>query len=99
MCIGSIGEGVEGAVGRISYHRNKTFTFNAATIISASSGATVNEMPVMKLALELDFPGQGRRQATKREIMPVFAAQRMRPGLTLAAYSNPADPQEFILVW
>ncbi len=70
-----------------------------ATVISASSGATVNEMPVMKLDLELAFPGQDARRAVRREIMPAFAAQRMRAGLILPAYSNVANPQEFILVW
>jgi hypothetical protein len=54
----------------------------------------VNEMPLMKLKLELDLPGVGRR-----EVMPVFTANRMQPGLVLPAYANPEDPDDFILVW
>ena len=53
----------------------------------------------MKLTLELDIPGLGRSEVTRREVMPVFAANRMAPGLTLPAYANPGDPAEFILVW
>ena len=70
-----------------------------AKILQASSGASVNEMPVMHLELELEFPGTGTRQAQRREIMSVFAARRMRPGTVLPAYVNPQDPEDFILVW
>lgn len=70
-----------------------------ATVISAGSSATVNEMPLMSLRLDLDVPGQGRREVKRREIMPVFAATRMEPGLVLPVYANPKDPSEFILVW
>ncbi len=70
-----------------------------AKVLSAGSHATVNEMPVMKLELELDVPGEGVRRVTRRETMPAFAAQRMRPGLVLPAYVSTTEPQEFILVW
>ena len=70
-----------------------------ARILQASSGASVNEMPVMSLVVELEFPGMGSRRATKREIMSVFAARRMQPGTVLPAYVNPDDPEDFILVW
>jgi hypothetical protein len=70
-----------------------------ATVLGASSHAEVNEMPVMKLKLDLDIPGQGRREVTKRETMPVFIATRMREGLVLPAYANPEDPDDFVLVW
>lgn len=70
-----------------------------ATVLEAGSSATVNEMPYMKLKLELDVPGEGRRQVTRREVMPVFTAQRMQPGLVLAAHVNPGDPNDFVLVW
>ncbi|HWO82564.1 MAG TPA: hypothetical protein VNM38_02095, partial [Solirubrobacterales bacterium] len=63
------------------------------------SHVTVNEMPRMSLRLELDVPGHGRREAKRREIMPVFAATRMEPGLVLPVYANPKDPSEFVLVW
>lgn len=70
-----------------------------ATVVKASSNTTVNEMPLMKLTLELDVPGQERREARKRELMPVFAALRMEPGVVLPVYVNPGDPDDLVLVW
>lgn len=70
-----------------------------AAILDAGSNTTVNEMPLMKLKLELDIPGSERREVTRREVMPVFTANRMEQGLILAAYANPEDPGDFILVW
>jgi hypothetical protein len=70
-----------------------------ATVLHASSHATVNEMPLMSLRLDLEVPGHGTREVKRREIMPVFAANRMQPGLTLPVYVNPGDPDDFILVW
>jgi hypothetical protein len=72
----------------------------SATILEVgNSHTTVNEMPLMKLKLELDFPGVGSRQVNRREVMPVFTANRMAAGLDLPAYANPESPAEFILVW
>jgi len=70
-----------------------------ATVLDAGSNVTVNEMPLMKLRLELDAPGVGASQVSHREVMPVFAANRMAPGLILPAYFNPEDPGDFVLVW
>jgi hypothetical protein len=70
-----------------------------ATVRSAGSHMTVNDMPLMSLQLDLDIPGVGARQVHHREVMPVFTAHRMSPGLVLPAYFNPADPADFILVW
>jgi len=70
-----------------------------ATVLYAGSHSTVNEMPLMSLRLDLEVPGAGTREVERREIMPVFAASRMEPGLTLPAYVNPEDPDDFILVW
>ena len=70
-----------------------------ATVLSAGSHAEVNEMPLMSLRLELSVPGQGTREVKRREIMPVFTAARMEPGLVLPVYANPQDPDEFVLVW
>lgn len=77
----------------------KTGIKGRATILEAGSHAEVNEMPLMKLKLQLDVPGQGSRQATTREIMPVFSARRMEEGLVLPVYVNPQDPDDFVLVW
>jgi hypothetical protein len=72
----------------------------SATILEVgNSHTTVNEMPLMKLRLDLDFPGVGRSEVTRREVMPVFTANRMDAGLVLPAYANPQDPGDFILVW
>ena len=70
-----------------------------ATVRDAGSHVTVNEMPLMSLQLDLDIPGVGARQVHHREVMPVFTAQRMRPGLVLPAYFDPNNPADFILVW
>ena len=70
-----------------------------ATVLSAGSHAAVNEMPLMSLRLELEVPGHGTREVKRREIMPVFAASRMEPGLVLPVYVNPEDPGDFVLVW
>ncbi len=71
-----------------------------ATILRVgSTNTTVNEMPLLKLTLDLEIPGVGRREVTRREVMPVFTANRMREGLVLPAYASPEDPGEFILVW
>jgi hypothetical protein len=70
-----------------------------ATVLAAGSHATVNDMPLMSLQLDLDIPGVGVRQVRHREVMPVFTAQRMRPGLVLPAYFDPNNPADFILVW
>jgi hypothetical protein len=78
---------------------NRTGIGLIATVREAGSHATVNEMPPMKLTLDLEIPGVGASQLTRREVMPVFTADRMAPGLVLPAYFNPADPTDFILVW
>jgi hypothetical protein len=69
-----------------------------ATVLYAGSHATVNDMPLMSLRLDLEVPGLPTREVKRREVMPVFAASRMQPGLTLPAYVNPKDESEFILV-
>lgn len=70
-----------------------------ATVLAASSHAEVNEMPLMSLRLDIDVPGFGTREVKRREIMPVFAATRMEPGLVLPVYVNPDDADDFVLVW
>lgn len=72
----------------------------SATVLEVgNSHTTVNEMPLMKLKLGLYIPGAGRREVSRREVMPVFTANRMEAGLVLPAYANPENPAEFILVW
>jgi len=70
-----------------------------ATVVEAGSHMTVNDMPLMSLTLDLDIPGVGTRRAHRREVMPVFVADRMRPDLVLPAYFDPQEPGDFILVW
>ena len=70
-----------------------------ATVVEAGSHATVNEMPLMKMTLDLEVPGMERRQVTRRQVMSVFAARRLEPGLALPVYVNPEDPDDLVLVW
>lgn len=70
-----------------------------ATVLDASSHATVNEMPLMKLRLALEVPGVAAAEVSRREIMSVFAARRMEPGLQLPVYVNPGDHADLVLVW
>jgi hypothetical protein len=70
-----------------------------ATVVEAGSRAEVNEMPLMSMVVDLDIPGVGANRVKRREVMPVFAANRIEPGLVLPAYANPEDPSDFILVW
>ena len=87
---------------RKAAHQDRVFQQGlrgTATVLYASSHATVNEMPLLSLRLDLEVPGHETREVKRREIMPVFAARRMEPGLTLPVYVNPGDPGEFILVW
>ncbi len=70
-----------------------------ATVVEAGSHATVNEMPLMKLVLDLEVPGIERRRVSRREVMSVFAARRLEPGLVLPVYVNPEDPDDLVLVW
>ena len=71
----------------------------SATVLEASSHGTVNEMPLIKLTLDLDVPGVERRQVKRRELMSVFAAARVGPGLVLPVHVNPEDHEDFVLVW
>jgi hypothetical protein len=70
-----------------------------ATVVEASSNATVNEMPLMKLVLDLEAPGLESRRVKRREVMSVFAARRLEPGLVLPVHVNPQDHGDFVLVW
>ena len=53
----------------------------------------------MKLKLALDVPGVAAGEVSRREVMSVFAARRMEPGLQLPVYVNPGDHGDFVLVW
>jgi uncharacterized iron-regulated membrane protein len=70
-----------------------------ATVLEASSNTTVNEMPLLKLELQLAVPGMGERRVKRRELVSVFAARRFEPGLVLPVHVNPEDPDDFVLVW
>jgi len=63
------------------------------TIVDVGSNTTINDQPVLKLVLDLDIPGQGRRRIHKKILMSGFAAYRMRPGVVLPVHANP-DPSK-----
>jgi hypothetical protein len=77
----------------------KTGLRGKGTLVSARSGALVNEQPVMTLQLELDVPGQESRRVTRKLIISNFAAHIMQPGLVLPVYVNPQDPEDILVVW
>lgn len=69
------------------------------TLVSASSGAEINEQPLMTLELDLEVPGQAQRRVRRRLIISDFAAHLMQPGLVLPVYVNPQDPDDILVVW
>jgi hypothetical protein len=69
------------------------------TLVSARSGAMINEQPLMTPELDLDVPGQQRRRVSRRLIISDFAAHVMQPGLVLPVYANPQDPEDILIVW
>ncbi|MET0127327.1 MAG: hypothetical protein ABW249_01975 [Solirubrobacterales bacterium] len=69
------------------------------TLVSARSGAEINEQPLMTLELDLEVPGQAPRRVKRRLIISDFAAHLMQPGLVLPVYVNPQDPDDILVVW
>jgi hypothetical protein len=69
------------------------------TLVTASSGALINDQPLMTLELDLDVPGQEPRRVKRRLIISAFAAHLMQPGLVLPVYVNPQDPDDILVVW
>jgi hypothetical protein len=69
------------------------------TLVSARSGALINEQPLMALALDVEVPGQGTRRVERKLIISNFAAHLMQPGLVLPVYVNPRDPEDILIVW
>ena len=69
------------------------------TLVSARSGALINEQPLMMLELDVDVPGHAPRRVRRRLIISDFAAHLMQPGLVLPVYVNPRDPDDILVVW
>jgi hypothetical protein len=69
------------------------------TLISARSGALINEQPLMTLELDVAVPGQRSRRVRRKLIISNFAAHLMQPGLVLPVYVNPRDPEDILIVW
>jgi hypothetical protein len=69
------------------------------TLVSARTGALINEQPLMTLELDLEVPGQSPRRVKRRVIISEFAAPLMQPGLVLPVYVNPGDPEDILVVW
>jgi hypothetical protein len=70
-----------------------------ATLVSASSGALINDQPLMTLELDVDVPGEAPRRVKRKLIISDFAAHLMQPGLVLPVYVNPKDPDDLLIVW
>jgi hypothetical protein len=77
----------------------KTGLRGRGTLVSAHSGALINEQPLMKMELDLEVPGQSPRRVSRRLIVSEFAAPLMQPGLVLPVYVNPGDPEDILIVW
>jgi hypothetical protein len=77
----------------------KTGLRGRGTLVSAKSGALINEQPLMTLELDLAVPGQAARRVKRRLIISDFAAHVMQPGLVLPVYVNPQDPDDILIVW
>lgn len=77
----------------------KTGLRGTGTLVSARSGALVNEQPVMSLELVVDVPGRPPRRVSRRLIVSAFAAPLLQPGVVLPVYVNPGDPEDILIVW
>ena len=77
----------------------KTGLRGRGTLVSARSGALINEQPLMTLELDLEVPGQSDRRVSRRLIISEFAAPLMQPGVVLPVYVNPGDPEDILIVW
>ena len=77
----------------------KTGIRGKGTLVSARSGALINEQPLMTLELDLEVPGHQPRRVSRRLIVSSFAAPLLQPGVVLPVYVNPADPDDLLIVW
>jgi hypothetical protein len=77
----------------------KTGIRGKGTLVSARSGALINEQPLMTLELDVEVPGQAPRRVRRKLIISDFAAAVMKPGLVLPVYVNPQDPEDLLIVW
>jgi hypothetical protein len=77
----------------------KTGLRGKGTLVSARSGALINEQPLMTLELDVEVPGQEAQRVTRKLIISNFAAHLMQPGLVLPVYVNPRDPEDILIVW
>ncbi len=77
----------------------KTGIKGRGTLVSAHSGALINDQPLMTLELDLDVPGQGPRRVKRKLVISNFAAGVMQPGLVLPVYVNPQDPEDILIAW
>jgi hypothetical protein len=78
---------------------HKTGIRGKGTLVSARSGALINEQPLMTLELDVEVPGQAARRVKRKLIISDFAAHVMQPGLVLPVYVNPRDPDDLLIVW
>lgn len=70
-----------------------------ATVVEAGTEMSVNEQPLFRLVLDLEFPGQEPRRVTRSIIVGSFAARRMKPGLVMPAYVHSRKPDDLLIVW
>ena len=77
----------------------KTGLKGKGTLVSASSGALINDQPLMTLELDLEVAGHSPRRVKRKLIISEFAAHLIEPRLVLPVYVNPQDPDDILIVW
>jgi uncharacterized protein DUF3592/PDZ domain-containing protein len=73
-----------------------------ATVTGISdTGASVNDRPVFRFALDVQLPGQDRYPATAKSAAPrvLTAAGAVRPGMWVPVRVDPAKPAEVAIDW
>jgi len=70
-----------------------------ATIIEGTTEPPLEGNRRLDLVLEIEVPGEASRRIEHRCVVGSFAARRIRAGMVLPVYANPARPDEILLVW
>jgi hypothetical protein len=60
---------------------------------------TVNQMPYLKLDLEIELPDRPRDRFSKRMVVPRLAVPAVMGGETFDVWVDPEDPRRFDVEW
>ena len=70
-----------------------------ATVVSASSGALINDQPMMSFVFDVEVPGRPPQRIRHRILMSSFVAHRMVPGVVLPIHVHPQKPGDVLVRW